>query len=303
MCVSVCAFICLCTNAFVQKVLPRSPCGEVWMWPFQMSVVFKAKPPKFKSHRNVKEWCQRKLWSIFTLYVYKYKWWHGVNIVNTCRNIWIYKCLNAWHGFTTECCVCERVNLCICFCVPVKLSQEGKQAGCVLRWHSKALYVCVYVCVWSRCAWPPCTACCPSVHPSVCRLCPRSANSTTPWQEDPREWDAERWGERWKVSKRQRGGRREGGREGGGGEEVGGAGWKEELRQELEKDYKVEKGLKSGRLKMGVIFDMMLWTLKKRMDWMRKVKGQKVRSWGTHLGAACFAENSWITLSWFWKSF
>lgn len=38
-----------------------------------------------------------------------------------------------------------------------------------------------------------------------------------------------------------------------------GGGWKEELRQEGEKDYKAEKGLKkSGRLKMGVTFDVML---------------------------------------------
>lgn len=149
------------------------------------------------------------------IYVYKYNWWHRVNTANTCTNIWIYKYLNAWHGFTTEyMCVrmSEFVYLCLCPCKIVL----RRQAGCVLRWHSKALYVCVFVCVWSRCAWPPCTACCPSVHPSVCRLCPRSANSTTPWKEDPGEWDAERWGEGWKVSKRRR--------EGGGGEEVGGGG-------------------------------------------------------------------------------
>lgn len=82
-----------------------------------------------------------------------------------------------------------------------------------------------------------------------------------------------------------------------------GAGWKEELRQEGEKDYKVEKRTKKRRLKMGVTFDVMPWTLKKRIDWMRKVKGQKVRPWGRHLGATWVAENSSITLSWFWKSF
>lgn len=38
-----------------------------------------------------------------------------------------------------------------------------------------------------------------------------------------------------------------------------GAGWKEELRQEGEEDYKVEKGTKkSRRLKMGVTFEVML---------------------------------------------
>lgn len=87
--------------------------------------------------------------------------------------------------------------------------------------------MCVFVCVWSRCAWPPRTACCPSVLPSVCRLRPRSANSTTPWQEDPGERDAERRGEGWKESERWRVGGREGGARGvrlEGGAERGGRG-------------------------------------------------------------------------------
>lgn len=78
-------------------------------------------------------------------------------------------------------------------------------------------------------------------------------------------------------SKQETEGGREGGRwwRGSGGR---GAGWKEELRQEGEEDYKVEKGTKKSRgLKMGVTFDVMLRTLKKRIDWMRKERGKKVR--------------------------
>lgn len=50
----------------------------------------------------------------------------------------------------------------------------------------------------------------------------------------------------------------EGGREEVGRKWGGGGGWKEELKQEGETDYKAKKGLKSGRLKMGVTFDVML---------------------------------------------
>ena len=119
------------------------------------------------------------------------------------------------------------VSVYICVCVPVSLCHCARQAGCVAWWQSRALYVCVCVCVfvcvwcvcvcvWSRCAWPPCAACCPSVLPSVCRLRLCSANSTTPWQEDPGERDAERQGEGWKERERKMDGRRRRSEEQGG---------------------------------------------------------------------------------------
>lgn len=136
-------------------------------------------------------------------------------------------------GFKAECMevcmyvsmyVCTRVfvYLCLCPCITV----PGRQP--VWRGGRVRLCMCVFVCVWSRCAWPPRTACCPSVLPSVCRLRPRSANSTTPWQEDPGERDAERRGEEWKESERWRIGGR-----GGGGEGV-----RLERREGGEGDYK-----------------------------------------------------------------
>lgn len=143
---TVCVHMCVLTNAFLKKMLPRSPCGEVWMWPFRLFCIFRGKIKKKNNNfRNIKEqWWYRKLWSNDLLHVYiitcgvvyilnlqimniqtfEYMYW----ICN-----WMYACVPVW------------VSLCICVWAPVKLSQAGRQADCVIRWHSKSLYVCLCV--------------------------------------------------------------------------------------------------------------------------------------------------------------
>lgn len=79
----------------------------------------------------------------------------------------------------------------ICVCVPVSWYHSAIVPGSPAVWRGGCA-PCVCLCAWSRCAEPPCAACCPSVLPSVCRLRPRFANSTTPQQEDPGERDVER---------------------------------------------------------------------------------------------------------------
>lgn len=128
---------------------------------------------------------------------------------SACTDLCMCKYLDTCTALQLNVCKYVCINECLCVFVFVSLYHCARQAGSVMRWQSKALYVCL--CVWSRCAWPPHTACCPSVLPSVCRLRPRFANRTTPLQEDPGERDAERWGEGWTESERCR--------VGGGGEE------------------------------------------------------------------------------------
>lgn len=123
--------------------------------------------------------------------------------------------------------------------------------------------MCARVCVWSRCAWPPCAACCPSVLPSVCRLRPRSASSTAPWQEDPGERDAERRREGLKKREKERAGRRR--EEEWGGRAVGGA---------ERRDYKAwgyggweEKRKKSGRGKGSGLWSREdAWSRRQRVE-------------------------------------
>lgn len=139
----------------------------------------------------------------------------------------------------------------MCVLVFVSLYHRATVPGRQTVWRGGRVGLCVCVCaclcVWSRCAWPPCAACCPSVLPSVCRLRPRSANSTAPRQEDPGERDAERQGEGWKETERQRdggeeerGGRAEGGAE---GREKGGLqGWEYGGWERKQKKVGEEKG-------------------------------------------------------------
>lgn len=93
-------------------------------------------------------------------------------------NIQMFECmawlLNDTHTYWMY--VCARVNLCLCSC---KLSQEdrqaGRQAGCVLRWYSKALYVCVCVCMEQVCLaalhslLPICAPVCVPPVPTLCQ--------------------------------------------------------------------------------------------------------------------------------------
>lgn len=159
------------------------------------------------------------------------------------------------------------VSVCICVCVPVSPCHCARQA--VRRVGRVGLCVCVCVCmcarvcVWSRCAWPPCAACCPSVLPSVCRLRPRSASSTAPWQEDPGERDAERRREGLKKREKERAGRRR--EEEWGGRAVGGA---------ERRDYKAwgyggweEKRKKSGRGKGSGLWSREdAWSRRQRVE-------------------------------------
>jgi len=138
------------------------------------------------------------------------------------------------YGCTNDICqyACMHVCMYLCLCVFVFVSLYHCARQAVWR-GGRALCVCVCVCVWSRCAWPPCAACCPSVLPSVCRLRPRSANSTTPQRERPRRegcWETE--GRDGKKSERWMEGRKEEEE----GERMGasGRGW----REEGEGDYK-----------------------------------------------------------------
>lgn len=99
-------------------------------------------------------------------------------------NIWAF-CMYGMH---------ERISLLCCVCVPVSWCHSATVPGSPAVWRGGCA-LCVCLCAWSRCAEPPCAACCPSVLPSVCRLRPRFANSTAPQQEDPGERDVERWRE------------------------------------------------------------------------------------------------------------
>lgn len=144
---------------------------------------------------------------------------------SACTNLCMCKYLNTRMALQLNVYKYVCINECLCVFVFVSLNHCARQAGSVMRWQSKALYVCL--CVWSRCAWPPHTACCPSVLPSVCRLRPRFANRTTPLQEDPGErcWEMRGGMDR----KREMEGRRRWGRE---------KRWREEQIEEGEGDYK-----------------------------------------------------------------
>lgn len=127
---------------------------------------------------------------------------NSVYTANTCTNLCMCKCLYVRMDVQMNVCkyVCMYVYMyvCTCICVYLCLCPCSTVPGRQTVWRGGRVGLCMCVClcvflrVWSRCAWPPCAACCPSVLPSVCRLCPRSANSTTLRQEDPGERDAER---------------------------------------------------------------------------------------------------------------
>lgn len=101
----------------------------------------------------------------------------------------------------------------ICVCIPVSWCHSATVPGSPAVWRGGCA-LCVCLCAWSRCAEPPCAACCPSVLPSVCRLRPRFANSTAPQQEDPGERDVVRQRESEAQKGAQRGLQARGGVEG-----------------------------------------------------------------------------------------
>lgn len=73
--------------------------------------------------------------------------------------------------------VCKYVCMheCLCVFVFVSLYHCARQAGCVTRWQSKALYVCVCVCVEQVCLAAPhsllpiCAPVCVPPAPTLCQ--------------------------------------------------------------------------------------------------------------------------------------
>lgn len=103
-------------------------------------------------------WCSIHTENKCTNYEYPNVWMHVMDLHN-----WMYACVPVW------------VSLCICVWAPVKLSQAGRQADCVIRWHSKSLYVCVCVCMEQVCLaalhslLPICAPFCVPPVPTLCQ--------------------------------------------------------------------------------------------------------------------------------------
>lgn len=172
--------MCLCSRIFIQK--GRSPCGVNVT--FSNVYSFQSKNLEIKLNILQIYWGMMMMWlKMFYNEVVYYMileinvcvlYWLVVQIhvqFYVCASVCMHRWICSWMYASMYVYMRVFVYLCLCPCKTV----PGRQAGCVTRWQSKALYVCVSVCVEQVCLAAPhsllpiCAPVCVPPAPTLCQ--------------------------------------------------------------------------------------------------------------------------------------